>query len=374
MSPNSKDTKKEISDGEIESFLNRWMPLPLPNGKADCPPYPVLVALSKQSEDSAQEIAPSLAASAKHLGECDHCKKIIELLRQTERPKVTLEHIFAKASREAQEVRSKPPDSARRSIPSFYRSPASFTFLRSRPRPIMALAVSIVLVAVVWVAGRYFTFFKTSDNVATVSFEKNESKELLQSLEVRLAQIQQTRIQSQQEKQYVEDYNAKIAEIKELNREKKLLAEDRGDAAFLMTQYRSELEKQIKDNRIAKHKPTTTTGSKIENEPDTQSVMALINSVDQAKKNGDPGNAVVEVAKPETIRAVAQQVQVESMNNDQVVVRDKITERPREEKDALLKSMQTFAAQERRKVYLRIGTETMAITPTSTFVRPNPKE
>jgi hypothetical protein len=143
-----------------------------------------------------------------------------------------------------------------------------------------------------------------------------------------------------------------------------------------MAQYRSELEDQIRDNHSTKH-PTrsTTTAAKIENEPDTQAVISLVNNVDQAvskKKNGNESNVTLEVAKPETIRAVAQQIEVESMNSDQLIVHDKVPNRSQEDTAALVRGMQTFAAQENRKVYLRIGTETKIITPTTTFARPNP--
>ena len=185
MSPKPGGTEDADHNDEIERFLKRWTPLP--NDYEGCPPLSALVAVAKEPPNSAPSVHEDLANSAKqpdwtrHVAECAKCKGMIALLQQTERPKVTLDHIFARAGREAQQVRSKGRRSAR--IPAFSWSLDSPTFLNARPRSVMAFSVSVVLVAAVWFGVRQSEFFKTSDNIATVLFERNEPKELRQSLE-----------------------------------------------------------------------------------------------------------------------------------------------------------------------------------------------
>jgi hypothetical protein len=226
----------------------------------------------------------------------------------------------------------------------------------------------LIIIAVVWIGGRRLSFFKTSEQVAVVTFEKEESKEFKQTLQMDLAKLQQTRIQRPDEKRYVDEYNQKVDTINTLKAQKKVRPEDRGDIAFLMAQYKKELEGQFARNRNASAPIRSTTNApQIESEADTQAVISLVGNVDQAiaKKN---------VGETETIKAVAQQIGVAISDNNDVAVKDKIPNRSRDEANALINGVQDFANQQNRTVYLTVGGQTRTITPISTFTRPNPKE
>lgn len=362
MSPNSQSTKNEDSDREVEKFLNLWLPLPTEN--ANCPPDYVLVSVARESEESAQKWT-------EHVKTCLHCTRIIELLRETERPKITLQHIFANASRDAQKVRSK-SHSGRETAHSQSWSFGSASLFNAQPRSIMAFAVSLVLIGVVLVGSRQLSFFKSSNRVATVSFERNESKELLQSLEARLAQLQETKVPTEQERQYVAEYNDTIQQIKTLNNQKKIAPEDRGQVAFLSAQYRNRLENQISDNHHTKHYPTGSNVAPIENETDTQAVTSLAANYQAAKKKENGSNASTEVINQETFNDLAREIEFESMNNDTVLINAKIANRSPENTATLLKGMQSYAAQENRKVYLKSDGQIRLVTAANTFAAPNP--
>jgi hypothetical protein len=236
----------------------------------------------------------------------------------------------------------------------------------------MAFAVSLVLIGVVLVGSRQFGFFKSSNGVATVSFERNESKELLQSLEAKVAQLQETKISTEQERQYVAEYNAKIQEIKTLNDQKKIAPEDRGQVALLSAQYRNRLEDEISDNHNTKHYPTGSSVATIENETDTQAMMLLVRNLDQASKKKENGsNALTEVVTPETFDNWTREIKPGSMNNESVLIQDKITNRSPESTATLLKGVQGYAAKENRKVYLNSGGQTRLVTAANTFAAPN---
>ncbi|HEV7738296.1 MAG TPA: hypothetical protein VGO47_13105 [Chlamydiales bacterium] len=231
----------------------------------------------------------------------------------------------------------------------------------------MAFAVSVVLVGVVLVGSRQFSFFKSSDEIASVRFERNESKELLQSLDARLAQLQGIKISTEEEKQYVAEYNAKLQEIQTLNDQKKIAPEDRGQVAFLSAQYRNTLENQISENHNTKRYPTGSNVASIKNDPDTDAVTSLAANYQAAKKKEDGTNASTEVINPETFTDLARGIKFESMNNETVLINDKIANRSPEDTAILLKGMRGYAAQENRKVYWKTGGETRLISSTTTF-------
>lgn len=376
----SARVNNDNSDREIEEFLKRWMPLP--HDPEGCPPFSVLESAAKDPSDTAQRTQGSQVGGVKqrdwseHIETCDYCKKMVDLLKPTARPKITLEHIFAKASREAQEARARERDLAEANMPSILRGFSRSAVFGTRPRSAIAFAASIILVAAVWLVGKQLNFFKTSDDVATVFFEKNYSKDLLQTLDEKLAKLERSDIKEQEESNYVNDYNDTTKVIASLNKQKKIPKEDRAEIALMMARYRSELERQIKDNRNNTTNPTRP-ASDIQNEPDTAVVLSLFSNVDHAvaKKNETVISPTEEIPNSSVVKSWSQQLKVEFDNADaNVSVQDKLPNRSKEQSDALVRGVQTFATQNGRTVNLRIGGGSLTITPTTSFASMNPKE
>ena len=97
-----------------------------------------------------------------------------------------------------------------------------------------------------------------------------------------MAKLEQTKIKRQDESRYVEDYAAKVAQIKML-KQKNLSSEDREAIAKLMARYQSQIEEQIRDNRVAPNpRISPSNAPNINNDSDTAVVLSLFNNVDQA--------------------------------------------------------------------------------------------
>ncbi|HJP95601.1 MAG TPA: hypothetical protein VJ875_26875 [Pyrinomonadaceae bacterium] len=365
------------SEREIEDFLRRWMPLPGDISEG-CPPYSVLEEAAKEPTYTVESDPDLQTHSAKepnwnqHFAKCDHCRNMIALLKETERPQVTLQDIFAKASRDAQKVKSRKRSAL--GVPSVLGG-FEHSFFWAKSRSAIAFAASMILIVGFWIAGRQFNLFKTSDNVATVTFERNESKEVLQSVNVKVAKLEQTPVKEQEQDDYIADYNKTGQYIISLNQQKKIPKEDRTDIAVAMARYRSELEKQIRNNReVARN--SAKRSSSIQSEPDTAAVLSLYSNVNQAvsKKNENVSSPTNQIPDSSVIKEWSEQLRVEFNNSDaDVSVQDKLPNRPKEEADALVKGVQTFATQNGRTVNLKIGSGTLTITPTTSFTS-RPKE
>lgn len=356
------------SDDEVQRFLDSWSHYA--DQEADCPPDYFLVEASKADleklsfpEDKQKTIWLN------HLRSCPHCSDVIKLLRDPAPSKLTVQHILARASRDAEEIMSRPRDWKQTRHRLFAWSHDSKPLRTFRLQPVAAALLALVLFGG-FLAVRQSGFFETPSKVVTASFPRDEAKELLQGLQADVSNVQNTRIARQDEQKYVDEYQQNYVTIKRLKQEQKLPAEYRRDIALLMAQYKSEVEKQIARNRETK--PTYTT-SALETEADTQAIFSLVNNVQHAlsKKNVDTNDVKTEVPDPQTITTVFEQIDVK-LNDSEVTVVDKNPNRAPEQAELIFKGVQGYAAQEKRSVFLNQGNERKTITAASTFTqRPN---
>ena len=366
------------SDREIEKFLKQWMPLPHDPG--DCPPFSVLEAAATGPVGAPQLDVGSKTSGhrdwRKHIEGCDYCTKMVELLNETVRPAITLEHIFAKASRDAHDIRTSDRFLGGAYMPNVLGGLKKSAVFGTRPRSAFAFAAVILIVAAVWFAGDQLNYFKTSDNIATVVFEKDYSRDILQTLDGTVAKLEQSDIKKQDEDYYVQDYNNTSKAISSLREQKKITKDERTEIAHLMVRYRTALAKQINNNQNSTTAQVRS-DSAIQNEPDTAAMLSLFSNVEHAilKKNETVATGPTEdIPNPAVVKTLTQQLRVEFDNVDpnNVVVQDKLPNRSQEEADALVRGLQTFSKQNYRTVDLTIGGGSMTITPATSFARFKP--
>ena len=360
--------KNHDPDDEVKRFLDSWSNYA--DQEADCPPDYFLVEASKADLEVLSFPKDKQKASwLNHLRSCPHCRDVIKLLRDPAPSKLTVQHILARASRDAEEIMSRPRDWKQTRHRLFSWSHDSNPLRTLGLQPIAAALLVVVLLGGLWGVKRS-GFFETPSKEVTASFPRDEARELLQTLQADVSNVQNTRIPRQDEQKYVAEYQQNYATIKRLKQEQKLPAEYRRDIALLMAQYKSEVEQQIARNRETK--PTYAT-SALETEADTQAIFTLVNNVEHAlsKKNVDTSDVKTEVPDPQTITTVFEQIDVK-MNDSEVTVVDKNPNRAPAQAELIFKGVQWYAAQEKRSVFLDQGNERKTITAASTFTqRPN---
>lgn len=361
---------KSTEQAETKRFLDSWSSIP--DEELDCPPDYFLIDVANGTNDAHMPRGDKESIWADHVKSCGHCKGIIKLLRNPAPSADTLRAILERARRDADEITFRPNLSRH---PTGLLSRLEHRWLRSfQLQQVAAAALVVVLVGVVWLGVRRLSFFERSPEVATVTFQRDESKEFYNEIYADVTQLQKTQIPRQEEQKYVDEFNQNVAKFKELKKEQKVTEDDRGNIAFLMAAYKSELTEQIARNREKKPDDSTMAPSPaIPTESDTQAIFTLVNNVDVAlsKKNDEIQNVPTTVPNGETIQTVRAQINVK-MDDNQVTVTDKMADRSPQQIDALLKGLQWYAAQEQRPVFVANGNERKKIDPVSTFDQRKP--
>lgn len=358
---------KSTEQAETKRFLDSWSSIP--DEELDCPPDYFLVEVANETEGAHIPPGDKESVWADHVNSCGHCKGIIKLLRNPAPSADTLRAILERARRDADEITFR-PNRARHTTGLLSR--LEHRGLRSfQLQQVAAAALVVVLVGVVWLGVRRLSFFERSPEVATVTFQRDESKEFYNEIYAEVAQIQKIQIPRHEEKKYVDEFNQNVVKFNKLKQEQKITKNDRGNIAFLMAQHKSELTTQIARNREKKPDVPVTPPAPpaLPTESDTQAIFTLVNTF--SKKNGDVDNVPTTLPNGETIKTVSDQITVE-MDDNEVTVSDKVAERSPQQADDLFKALQRYAAQEPRAVFLTNGQQRTKIDPVSAFDKRKP--
>jgi hypothetical protein len=340
---------------EIEKFLEKWDEGFLEE-QADCLPDHALISLSNKLRNEsagARDLSKLIEPLAnrlnqpkwpEHLKTCLHCRNIIDILQDKERPQISINQIFAHAGRQAQEALSTRPQSGWRFLHRF--SELNFRKLI----PVLATAAVVLFVLL----GNQNSTEPSgqSDSVATVAFEKKPEKVRIQTLANKLEALKTSTLSEEERKQLIEDYNRQLDEINELIRRKVIQPEDRGQLASLMAQYQSEITTQMHRQPITQRNAGTAQ-VKLATNGDTETVAALYTSVGYEiakKKEDDKHQPKEEIKVDEAIETAAKEIKVESINEGEITVRNVSRNNLAQEREAISKGVYNFASKSNRTV------------------------
>jgi hypothetical protein len=319
----------------------------------DCPPHEILVSLAKGTPDS---------TFAQHIGTCRRCTEIVGLLRATNDSNKRLQDFLAMTRERALEYPSERPSS----IFSYLRTFFIITPIR---RGGVVTALSLIVLIVVWGITAQYRSQDNHQQSAFVNFEEDKFWHTVESLQGVVAKLPDPNISTQEKRNLIEEANQRVREIEEMTKQQKikLNSEQRAELAVLVAKGNSEIA-LLKENQS---KPTQHYEAEaaqvrpIATNSDSQKVTALYTSIDQAiskKKPGEDAKPPTELSSADAVRAASQQVNVVAINEQEIVLQDRLPNRPPEQVTAIKQNIDTFYND--TKVHVRFIPTTASTQPT----------
>jgi hypothetical protein len=319
----------ESTDRIIE-FFDRWETLP--SARTDCPPDFELVLLAND---------PAKPQWGEHLASCDHCKVIVDLLKQPSDQ--TGKNLSAFLAVTRQRAKMAAPD--RRSswlgfVSAFFRT--------SKPAVVsVVLGVIILITAGIWEWKFRARIPQSSDRTGPVSFDEDTFANALRLLQTTIPDLRTSTISSEETKDRIERINREMNKINVSIANGALRPRQRATISELFAEYQSALDLYL----YAKSKPTLRLGNlvtepQIVRPPDSDVIDKMYVSVDQALSGRSlelDKAPMRDIKLAAAVESGSRQVELVGFVGDQLDIKDRQPSRSDKDRDALDRAMTTFA-------------------------------